>query len=343
MKKISVVVPVYNCEEYLPQCVDSILKQTYPALEVILIDDGSTDQSIEICDSYGMKDDRVKVVHQKNAGAAATRNKGIELATGDFLTFVDSDDWIDADMYEQMVETIENNDCDIAICDCVKEKGSSSALYTHQLPYGLYSRTENNLDQYYDQLLISKDFEYSNMVSSYLLLIDLNKIPRQKLSYPENIRYSEDLFFGARLGLLANKVFYLKGYAPYHYRIHSGSVTQEKAKRWPVLLKLYYLICDEFLNEQKYDFTNQVYRTLLFFLCTGVAELKSHTTYLGYRKSLSALLEQKDIHEGLTKLDIFELQVTPKQKLIFMAYKFRSFRWFLYLLWMRDKKKVNHD
>ena len=343
MRLISVVVPVYNCAIYLEQCLESILNQTYSNLEVILIDDGSTDRSGEICDSYGIRDNRVKVVHQINAGAAATRNKGIKLATGDYLTFVDSDDWIDADMYEQMVETIESQDCDIAICDCVKEKGNSSALYTHQLPYGLYSRTENNLEQFYDQLLISKDFEYSNMVSSYLLLIDLNKISRQKLKYPENIRYSEDLLFGARLGLLVNKVFYLKGYAPYHYRIHSDSVTQEHSKRWPVLLKLYYMIRDEFLNERKYDFTIQVHRALLFFLCTGVSELQHVVTFSEYQKYLSDLLEQKDIHEGLTKLDISALKVTPKQKLIFMGYKFKSFRWILYFLWMRDRKRGNHD
>ena len=90
---ISVIVPVYNVAQYLPQCVNSILSQDYEDLEVILIDDGSTDASGEICDRYGASDSRVRVIHQKNGGAAAAKNAGLRLATGDYLTFSDID-WI---------------------------------------------------------------------------------------------------------------------------------------------------------------------------------------------------------------------------------------------------------
>ena len=92
---ISVIVPVYNVAAYLPQCVQSILTQDYPDLEVILIDDGSTDASGTICDEYAQKDGRVRVIHQKNGGAAAAKNAGLRVATGTYLSFVDSDDFLD--------------------------------------------------------------------------------------------------------------------------------------------------------------------------------------------------------------------------------------------------------
>ena len=97
---LSVIVPVYNAAPYLRRCLDSICGQTYPNLEIILIDDGSTDSSLEICKQYAAKDPRVRVLHQANKGLPATRNVGIEQSKGEFFTFVDSDDWVDTKCYQ---------------------------------------------------------------------------------------------------------------------------------------------------------------------------------------------------------------------------------------------------
>lgn len=109
---ISVIVPVYNVAKYLPQCLDSILSQDHRALQVILIDDGSTDGSGEICDRYAENDTRITVIHQKNAGAAAAKNAGLRLATGTYLSFVDSDDYLEPNVYDYMVKTLESNGVD---------------------------------------------------------------------------------------------------------------------------------------------------------------------------------------------------------------------------------------
>lgn len=111
--KISVVVPVYNSERYLHKCVDSLLEQTYSNIEVILVDDGSTDSSPKICDDYAASDKRVKVIHQKNARIGAARNKGIEASSGNYITFIDSDDYLELDAYEKCVELIMRHDPDI--------------------------------------------------------------------------------------------------------------------------------------------------------------------------------------------------------------------------------------
>lgn len=113
---ISIIVPVYNVEEYLEKCIDSILNQTYKNLEIILIDDGSSDNSANICDQYEKKDSRVKVIHKKNSGMSDARNTGMKIANGEYIGFVDSDDYIKQDMIENLYNLLKKNKADISIC-----------------------------------------------------------------------------------------------------------------------------------------------------------------------------------------------------------------------------------
>jgi len=125
---ISVIVPVYNVEKYLRKCLDSIISQTYRELEIILVDDGSTDLSGSICDEYSDKDNRIKVIHQANQGSAAARNTGLAIATGEYVGFIDSDDHIAKDMYEVLLNNLLANDCDIAIAGRYNEFEESGEL-----------------------------------------------------------------------------------------------------------------------------------------------------------------------------------------------------------------------
>lgn len=114
-KKISVIVPIYNVEQYLKKCIDSIVNQTYKNLEIILVNDGSLDNSGKICDEYAKNDDRIKVIHKNNGGLSDARNAGLEVITGDFISFIDSDDWIDLDNYEVMIKNIIKYNADMAV------------------------------------------------------------------------------------------------------------------------------------------------------------------------------------------------------------------------------------
>ena len=114
---ISIIIPVYNVEIYLERCIESVINQTYRDLEIILIDDGSTDKSGEICDSYADTDRRIVVAHQENAGPSAARNRGLDIAKGEYIGFVDSDDYIDADMYQVMYNRAIESGCDIVECN----------------------------------------------------------------------------------------------------------------------------------------------------------------------------------------------------------------------------------
>ena len=118
-EKISIIVPVYKVEAYLPKCIESIIHQTYHDLEIILVDDGSPDKCGEICDQYAQKDDRIHVIHKKNGGVARARNDGIEYASGDYISFIDSDDWIAENAYEILYQGLKQYDADCSVGKCV--------------------------------------------------------------------------------------------------------------------------------------------------------------------------------------------------------------------------------
>ena len=115
-KKISVIVPVYQVEEYLEKCIESIINQTYKNLEIILVDDGSKDKCPSICDRYQKMDNRIVVIHKENGGLSSARNAGLDIATGELVTFVDSDDYIEADMLAVLASILEDYRCDISVC-----------------------------------------------------------------------------------------------------------------------------------------------------------------------------------------------------------------------------------
>ena len=143
MTKISIIVPIYNVEHFLDKCISSIINQTYKNMEIILIDDGSTDDSYTIAKKYADKDKRIRLIHQENKGLVATRDIGISLANGEWIGFVDSDDWIAPEMFEELAKYMEKYDCDLVSSDliCV-EQGKKEYVVHDNYPKALYSARE---------------------------------------------------------------------------------------------------------------------------------------------------------------------------------------------------------
>lgn len=227
MKKISVICPVYNTCNYLEKCIDSVLNQTYKNLELICIDDGSSDGSEKIVDAYAAKDPRVTVVHQKNAGESAARNAGLRLATGDYWTFIDCDDWLELDMYEKLVEAIETQNVEIAACSWVEEfagnpivvknkgKLDSSRFPRDKMFYYIYNRdTYRSFGFMWDKLYKKECFYDGN---GGLFLFD------------ETMKLGGDIIYLAELVSKCKYAAYVD-LAGYHYRqredsgCHVGSV-----------------------------------------------------------------------------------------------------------------------
>lgn len=130
---ISIIVPVFNVEEYLEECLDSIIKQTYKQIQVIMVDDGSTDLSGRICDNYSRLDSRFKVIHKKNGGVSSARNVGLDAAEGEYIGFVDPDDWIDVDMYDRLLYNICKYNVDISVCAYYEHRRSEVCVKLYEL------------------------------------------------------------------------------------------------------------------------------------------------------------------------------------------------------------------
>ena len=136
--KLSIIVPVYNAEEFLEKCVNSLINQTIKDIEIILINDGSTDKSLELCKSFEQKDERIKVFNQVNSGQSKARNVGLDNACGEFISFMDSDDWADNDYYQKLVETAQKHDAEVSCASIIREKKHSSKyriLYRKEIEY----------------------------------------------------------------------------------------------------------------------------------------------------------------------------------------------------------------
>ena len=195
-EKVSVVVPIYNVEKYLERCIKSIVQQTYSNLEIILVDDGSRDASSKMCDIWEKKDKRIKVIHKMNGGLSDARNVGIDEATGDYLFFVDSDDWIETVTVEKLLKELHRTDSDISCCGIKKvyEDGYSERMTDEQ---------ERVLNQY--QALR----EY--LTENNICTVAWNKLYKSELfnglRYPKG-RLNEDEFLTYKLLMQANKVCY---------------------------------------------------------------------------------------------------------------------------------------
>ena len=208
--KISVIVPVYKVEPYLHKCLDSIIGQTYQNLQLILIDDGSPDNCGVICDEYAAKDSRIEVIHQENGGVSAARNAGLKLATGDYIGWVDSDDWIEHDMYEYLLENALKYGADIAVCsrlECFKER---------KLFKGWQQVDILDKEQALEKLLQSD--EMNNLLWDKLWRSDLFA----GITFPEG-RTFEDIAVMHRLFAKAQRVVCLPE-AKYNYRQWLGGI-----------------------------------------------------------------------------------------------------------------------
>ena len=314
-------------------CVNSILSQTFDDLEIILVDDGSTDESPVICDRYANQDARVICIHQENAGAAAARNRGLKVAAGKYIAFVDSDDWIDQDMYEKMVNTAEAQNCDLVICDCVKETVPGSQIYTHELPGGYYNR-DAMVSQYFPQLLMPDSMEYPVTISNYLLLIRREIIVENQISFPEGMRFSEDLLFGSEIGYFSRSMTYLKGYTPYHYRQNPASVTHTVFKdKWPLLLELYRQIRRSFEGKAGFDFTPQIQRCMLFFVYMAMNQrLEAKLPLKQFFQEVEVVLDNSEVREALAPIRMSELNISWKLKITSLIYQKKYLRPALLLL-----------
>ncbi|HCT89973.1 MAG TPA: hypothetical protein DF613_01120 [Lachnospiraceae bacterium] len=220
--KISIVVPVYNTESYLSQCIDSLLSQTYRQIEIILVDDGSTDQSGAICDEYQQTNHRIKVLHQCNKGRVSARKNGLRYASGEFVSFVDSDDWIESDMCERMLCLALTSGADLVTSGFIQEEGDVWEERTDAFQEGLYN-SEQQLKEIRANAMIYKGTDRLGLLSSIWTKLYRKELALDAMGLvPETMRRGEDFVFNHLYLLKCRSVYISKG-VYYHYRCYEGS------------------------------------------------------------------------------------------------------------------------
>lgn len=225
---ISVIIPVYKVEKYLEKCVDSVINQTYDNLEIILVDDGSPDNCPKMCDEYAKKDKRIKVIHKENGGLSDARNVGIKNSNGEYIGFVDSDDWVSKDMYKDLYNLIIKTQSDIAISEIIRTNDESVII--------------NNIDEIITEFnqkeYLKRYFKIGFQTTEYYAV---NKLYKRNIikedQYPIGLT-SEDVF-GTYKAILNAKKIVKTNKIHYFYRYNENSITGKFSKKDFDLLKIW--------------------------------------------------------------------------------------------------------
>lgn len=219
MTKVSVILPVYNVEEYLRQALDSIVNQTLKDIEIICVNDGSKDNSLNILEEYASKDDRVKIINQENQGQGAARNNAIKIATGEYLSFVDPDDWIEFDMYEKLYNKAIENSADLIEFSFYRNNDFNNSVQKKKVKLKLPQNTIFNTLDYPEYIFQSPRYPWNKFYKT-------DTIKNNNIRFGQG-RWQEDQNFVISARALANRVLYYPNNYLYHYRIRINSSTNK--------------------------------------------------------------------------------------------------------------------
>lgn len=229
MPKISIIIPVYNVENYLERCIKSVINQSLDDLEIILVNDGSTDSSGEMCDNFANEDERIKVIHKKNGGLSSARNEGLKYATSDLVGFIDSDDWISSDMYEYLWNLQQKNDADIVSCNYMLAFDYPTKIKNAKIKEYVFTRNEA-LKKYLELGAFSRINDYSAWKKLY------KKNLFSDVEFPDGMLF-EDMPTNFRLIQKCSKYVYSTKIC-YFYFQNSISITRNQySKRHNDLIK----------------------------------------------------------------------------------------------------------
>jgi len=333
---ISVIIPVYKVEKYLNRCVDSVLAQTFTDYEVILVDDGSPDKSPEICDNYAKQDNRFLVIHKENGGLSSARNAGIKMATGKYIFFLDSDDWIDSNTFEEQYELAEREKVDFIrtrakyanwpshndgeVCVFGNEQFISEGKYTR-------SRIETEV---FPVLIATNKLTMGPIVSAGGGLYRTDFIKDNNLCFYENIKYSEDLIFNVHAVLCSNSFYYLDSKQYYNYFYNSNSITKAvHSDIWENDKGVIQRFDQDFKNCSIYDFSNQLRYNKLFYILDSFSEFKKETNRYKRISNYKTICNDSITVEAFQ--DLSGLDISWKLYIILLLIKYRQ-SWLLAMI-----------
>lgn len=292
---ISIIIPVYKVENYLDRCLKSVVNQTYKNLEIILIDDGSPDRCPEMCDFWAEKDNRIKVIHKKNAGVSAARNDGLAVAKGDLIGFVDSDDVLHPSMYEEMVNYLVSQDCDLVSCGFSEFSDNTDINFEIEVDsYQKVVLTRNEAVKYSFEKDNKVKFIY--VVWTLLIRAEIAK----SVKFDCSLTNGEDTKFSFEVLMKTNRVGWLDAPFYMYYQNKNGAVASITSKKKVECINMFY----------------EIYLTVCTFNDKALKKALKKEAYLCFLRNFSYLIfsvEKKDLRElrGLIFKNIFGILRSP--------------------------------
>lgn len=279
---ISVIVPVYNTEQYLSFCLKSIINQTYKNIEIILVDDGSTDGSPSICDDYAKRDSRVLVIHQNQQGLVAARKAGVKAANGEYCIFVDSDDWISEELLESALSLSQNGIIDIVNYAIVSVDGTNHVKWHYTIPNGIYENQQ--LEDIYKKMMFDFEKNSPGIIQSLCTKLIKRELLRESIRTVDNrITMGEDAAVVYKALLTASKIA-ITNECYYFYRIHQTSMCHSKDS--DIFSRTYYFyryMYDVFSKYgTKYYLNKQLQAYVMSFIEKGLVDIFSIKLRVSY-------------------------------------------------------------
>lgn len=326
MTKVSVVIPVYNVEEYLRRCVDSVLAQTLSDLEIILVDDGSPDNSPAICDGYAQTDARIRVIHKTNGGLASARNAGMRIAQGAYLFFLDSDDWLEPDGLASLYAVARAYQVDFVRYRAIRtgwpgleENAPCRVEDVRELSEGLYDEARI-LREVYPRLLATKQLTMGAIVGAWGSLYDRAFLMENGLWFDESIHFSEDLIFSAKVVRTAKRFYFVDTPGVYHYFYNPKSISKSfRAGRWDSCKQIIALCEAAFAQDSRYDFSDQLLYLRWFCIMLALGERRHLGSQSERKRYCKAILDDEVVAQ--TRLGLSRVDVSWKQKLMMVMIK----------------------
>lgn len=289
MTKISVIIPVYNTEKYLPKCIESVITQTFTDIEIIIINDASTDNSLSIIQKFAYSDKRLKYINfEENKGVSVARNCGIDMSNGEYLFFLDSDDWIEKDYLEVMLKTIEDTDAQI-----VMNKNVYSYIDEKSYPYNFQLGQQKIPDNSYIDVVKDTHNVFCGIATK---LFRKNLIQKYNIKFPEGYIY-EDIFFHFVTFAYAEKVYFFKG-PSYYYRKTENSITSNMNSDGDKIITVLGLLYDYFKQKNWLDRGIKIYYTMPFF---NINNEKTYITFKNYFNKAGEYILNSPIYNELDK------------------------------------------
>lgn len=291
MELVTIIVPVYNVEKYIYECVDSLIKQTYKNIEIILIDDGSKDKSGTICDNYAASDARIKVIHKQNEGLGFARNTGLKAAQGNFVTFIDSDDKADADLVENLVNGIYEANGDTCIGGFKRISANGVIGFEERYDKAVFEG-KNVYNNLFARMLGSAPDKHDAIrMSVWNVMYSMDIVRRHNIEFlSERVFISEDIIWDSEYYKYAKKAIVIDSTA-YNYRITPGSLTQ---KYKPDMLEKICVLYNEMCNRLSGDKT-KITRLQRQFFVNLKACIKQENSSVSHKSNVEIKTAIKEI------------------------------------------------